>query len=260
MKKNLDVLVKRLLILVLLITIFIPVLAEDMKVDASISKPDITIQVIAEGDADIKDEQFEYTITKDDQAVVGMYQIDKNEKQKIPEDGKVDLKKDQLLFFYDLEEGTYTITQTKPMGSEYKETTYSVNNETAVKGMSTTVTVNKKEEETKNGGWLLDENNEPKEDEEGYFVYTITDDMLNDEGSVLFDGNSLAQKIINEISYIGNMGQAGTYPVKIINKTKYPITYVDYEFSTINQITTGVLFNGVYSGMINKYNFGFGSA
>lgn len=253
MKKNLDVLIKRLLI-----TIFIPVLAIDMKVDASISKPDITVQVIAEGDADIKNEQFEYTITKEDQVVVGMYQIDQNEKQKIPENGKVELKKDQLLSFYDLEEGTYTITQTTPTHSDYKETTYSVNSEAVEKGMSTTVSVSK-EEESKNGGWLVDEDNQPKPDEDGYYVYTITDDMFSDEGSVLFDGNPLAQLIINEISYIGNMGQKGDYPIKIINNTKYPLSYVDYEFSTINQITIGENFDGLYDRMENRYGYGFGS-
>lgn len=110
------------------------------------------------------------------------------------------------------------------------------------------------------GGWLLDENNLITTDEDGYFVYTLSEEDIDENGEIIIDGNLLADYMADMMSI--RMNQVINVPVKIVNNTGYKITYKDYEFDTVNRIEASTPFTPDMSSatLENSSGYGWGQA
>lgn len=93
---------------------------------------------------------------------------------------------------------------------------------------------------TATSGWLLDENNSITTNEDGYFVYTLNEEDIDENGEITIDGDALA----DYMSYMmrTKKNRITHVPVKIVNNTGYKVTYKDYEFDTVNQIEANTPF------------------
>lgn len=110
------------------------------------------------------------------------------------------------------------------------------------------------------GGWLLDENNEITTDEDGYFVYTLNEEDIDENGEATIDGDLLADYMADMMS--ARMNYTIHVPVKIVNNTGYKITYKDYEFDTVNRIEASTPFTPDMSSatLENSSGYGWGQA
>ncbi|MDL2276891.1 hypothetical protein LJC02_04480 [Breznakia sp. OttesenSCG-928-G09] len=116
--------------------------------------------------------------------------------------------------------------------------------------------------DTLQSGWLIDEYGQVKQDDEGYFTYTIREDMVEADGTIVIDADPLAEYMEYMMRKNKNLGSTTKIPLKIINMSGKSITYKDYSFSTINWIPTGDIFipEQTTPTLQNGYGYGWGQA
>lgn len=215
-------------------------------------KASLTITKLVEGSGTPSaDELFEFSLTKDGAPAAGRYSIDGADYQPIPDDGKICIKAGQTASFSDLPTGAYTVTETQPTGSTYKGTSFSVNGSDAQGGTSVTVRVT---QPTSNGGWYT-ESGQIATDDDGYFVYAITTDQVNADGTISVDCNPLAEYMEYAMRDNQNWTPAD-FKVKFVNKTGVAIHYKDYEFNTVNWLSVGEAYTPSGSPSMNNTNDG----
>lgn len=182
------------------------------------------------------DTLFEFTVTKDGTAAVGQYSVDGGEAQAIPENGKISFKAGQSAVLIGLEPGEYTVTETSPAQANYKSTVFAVNGSTVQDGCTASVAVTAVAAAA-TGGWKK-ENGVPIEDEDGYFMYTITSDQIDADGNITVDCDLLAEYMEAQMRNSQNWSSCN-FKVKFVNETGVPIHYQDYSFDTVNWIPVG---------------------
>ena len=202
------------------------------------------------------DTLFEFTVTKDKTAAVGQYSVNGGDAQPIPADGKIKLKAGESALLTGLEPGEYTVTETSPTQANYKSTSFSVNNGEVQNGLSATVTVTGAAAST--GGWATDEEGMVKEDDDGYFTYTITPDQIDEDGNITVDCDPLAEYMEAQMRDKQNWSSCD-FKVKFVNQTGAPIQYQDYRFDTVNWIPVGQTYTPSNTpSMENQYGYGWG--
>ncbi|RVU53911.1 S-layer homology domain-containing protein [Anaerosphaera multitolerans] len=191
---------------------------------------------------------YTFIISKESIPAIGKYTIDKVNILDIPQDGKIQLRAGQTALLSELETGTYKVEEIKPAEENYKYTTFKVNDEEPQKGLVAEVEVvesvkaNNSENEIEEviGGWLVDERGLVKQDEDGYFVYTITPEQIIDR-KIHMNCNPLAEYMAYMMYKSVNTTVANV-KIKIKNKSGQSIKYEDYDFSTVNWLNPG----GIY--------------
>ena len=247
---------KLLFILMLMLSFsFLPfkAYAEDISTTDTI-KGGFEIKVLVDGDSTPNaDAEFEFTITKDGVAAVGTYSIDHASSLAIPSDGKIKLKANQIATLNDLPVGDYLVEETKLSESTYQTTSFSINGETAIEGLIANVKVSAI---TSNGGWNKNDSGLVK-DREGYYTYTITSDLIDENGDIVVDCNPLAELMIETMQR--NWLGTSDFKIKFINKTGTAISYKDYHFDTINWMPEGEIFTAPSTPtMEDIYGYGWG--
>lgn len=111
---------------------------------------------------------------------------------------------------------------------------------------------------TTTDGWLTDLDGNLITDEEGYYVLTLSSDMIS--GGRLSAGfNPYAALFLEDFKNVS--GTRTTKKLKVINNSGGKISYEDYEFTTENVLPrTENIFNVSTGSISNALNRGFGSA
>lgn len=187
-----------------------------------------------------KDTEFEFLVTKDGKAASGNYSVDGGEVSPIPETGRIKLKAGQTATITDLLIGDYQVTETVPSQANYQSTSFSVNGGEAQTGLSATVTVTASSTAATDG-WKT-EDGIPVKDDQGYYIYTITADQINQDGTIIVDCDPVAEYFISEMQEYQNFASRN-FKVKFVNETGAPIQYKDYGFDTVNWIAAGDTYN-----------------
>ena len=181
------------------------------------------------------DASFEFAVTKDGAVAEGSYSVDDGALQPIPADGKIALKAGQTAQLVGLLPGDYVVTEDAPTQANYKDTNFSIDGGAPQAGLSATVAVSASEPM---GGWNTGEDGRISQDDDGYFVYTITSDQIAADGTVTVDCDALAEYMEAEMRGYQNWSSR-SFKVKFVNETGGPIQYSDYSFDTVNWIPVG---------------------
>ncbi len=231
--------IKRLLCLTLAVVMALapltPAFADSGMDDIAPKGSLVICKEVAGSDIPVADAEFEFTVTLGDAVAEGFYSIDGGDRQPIPEDGIIGLKAGQSARLSELEPGEYTVRESSFDQVNYKSTSFSVNGEEAQNGLVATVTVEAPESSV--GGWYTEDGSIAK-DEDGYFTYTLTPDMLDSQGNITVDCDPLAEYMEAEMRDYENWSSRN-FRVRLVNKTGVPIKYEDYEFDTVNWISLG---------------------
>lgn len=207
----------------------------------------ITIENTVEGtDLPDADTIFTFTVTTNGIPAVGVYTIDEGEPNAIPEDGVIQLKAGQNAVLSGLAMGVYTIEENMPEDDAYRKTSFTINGGQPVDGLSATVILSEERPmmfslNDSEGGWLRDQKGNLMKNTDEYFVYTITENQIDEFGEINIDCNELAAELSNVMMRSFN-GQPRNFKLKLINKTNSIVYYSDYDFTTVNTIPVGDVF------------------
>lgn len=107
-------------------------------------------------------------------------------------------------------------------------------------------------------GWLVDNTLELEQDSEGYYVFTITPDMVS-SGRVTVNLNRFAALFLREFYNVSSA--RSTFKLKLVNESGRRLTYSGYNFTTENTLPrTNNIFSETTGVLTNNLNRAFGSA
>lgn len=185
------------------------------------------------------DTSFEFRITKDGNPATGGYSVDDGDASPIPQDGRISLKAGQSAILTGLTPGDYLVSETAPDQPNYQSTSFSVNGGEMQTGCSATVSITNTSVAA-TGGWKK-EDGRLVQDDDGYFIYTITPDQISEDRTITVDCDLLAEYFISKMQDNQNSSPCN-FKVKFINETGGPIQYKDYHFDTVNWMPAGYKF------------------
>ena len=183
------------------------------------------------------DTAFEFVVAKGEAPASGQYSVDGKDSQAIPSDGKITLKAGESAKLTGLEVGNYTVTETAPAKTNYKSTSFSVNDEETQDGLSASVTVTADPDTDAQGGWYT-EDGMAVPDDEGYFTYTLTYNQIDEDGNVTVDCDPVAEYMEAQMQDSLNWNSK-SFKVRFVNETGVAVKYADYSFDTVNWIGVG---------------------
>lgn len=111
---------------------------------------------------------------------------------------------------------------------------------------------------TTTDGWLTDFDGNLVQDDQGYYVYEIQPDDVNN-GYVVVDLNKFIEIFLYD--FYNESDALVRHKLKIVNDSGKTLTYFDYDFTTENILPrTDSIFTGSPGGFTNALNRAFGSA